>query len=498
MAGREHLHHGRDDPHHRRGACHHNDSNRRCVQLLSQEDVLDPMEDFLLQEERLIHDEQIDGVDCVITIPATIPMRQRILPLLYKGQRITRQKSLDLLQTNKGKRKQCNGLVYCPDQMPDEDGGENNGWMTVIRRPVNKDPNPQASFLINVPVPKDADPNTSGQIMVHYFEESECIDDDDRKDFESFLQTHSHVRAAPFESGKMVSAGRRFDYASSSPTTYRGVHMTKSAADCLMKRHSLKVNQIMMNSICKKPLLRELKRHRKFSTGVNVKSKKSGREVTLMPSLAIAQDLTNSLHTDVQDDTQGFAVYFSRDHKQPGLTWFLLPEHGLAIQLKAGTVLSWESSVFPHCSCNCRQGIYGSNPRSNRQVNQKSIAELAYSTHGHAYNLHVGQKVLVRATFGDLEKLGVTWKSSDDCSITARRKKKSYRQATVKAIDRVNKQVRILYEGKLKKLKEHMVPMFHICRLDFLNPTVLEDRWNAKTSRSNKSKSLQARKKFKK
>ena len=162
MAGREHLHHGCDDPHHRRGACHHKDSNQRSVQLLSQEDVLDPMEDFLLQEERLIHDEQIDGVDCVITIPATIPMRQRILPLLYKGQRITRQKSLDLLRTNKGKRKQCNGLVYCPDQMPDEDGGENNGWMTVIRRPVNKDPNPQASFLINVPVPKDADPNTSG------------------------------------------------------------------------------------------------------------------------------------------------------------------------------------------------------------------------------------------------------------------------------------------------------------------------------------------------
>ena len=91
MAGREHLHHGCDDPHHRRGACHHNDSNQRSVQLVSQEDVLDPMEDFLLQEERLIHDEQIDGVDCVITIPATIPMRQRILPLLYKGQRITRQ-----------------------------------------------------------------------------------------------------------------------------------------------------------------------------------------------------------------------------------------------------------------------------------------------------------------------------------------------------------------------------------------------------------------------
>ena len=480
MAGGEHFHHGSE-------VCHHKGSN-------GSDEVLDPTEDFIqceeIDDDNFVQEVASSNRHCVKTINCPIATDQRVLPLLYNGASITREKSLEYLLTKKkGKRLQCNGLVYDCNQMPNEFASgsgpeselvDNNGWPTVIRRPSMGDPYGKDSFMINT---------NAGYILVHYYDETKYIMDQDRRDFERFVQTHSRVRDVPYESGVMVSAGHRFDFASSSATTYRGIHMTKTLADSLMKHHSMKLYEVMIDTVCKKPLLREIRRHQKFSTGVKVGEK------TLMPSLAIAEDLTSSIHVDVQDDTRGFSVYFSKNPEKPGLTWFLLPEQGLAIQLKAGTVLSWESSVMPHCSCSVRPGVNGSAPRSNRQINQKFIAEKAFSTAGHGKDIKIGQKVLVRSTFGELEQLGVTWNSTEDCSIKARQKKKSYRQATVKAIDMKNRQVTVLYDGKLKWLKEHKVSMFHVCHLHYLDPTVLENKWNAKRTKQQKSRSHHSKRK---
>ena len=62
-------------------------------------------------------------------------------------------------------------------------------------------------------------------------------------------------------------------------------------------------------------------------------------------------NLGNPAHYDLLDGFRGFAQWYA-DDPQAKITswWFVLPEHGVAIELQDGALISWDGRVVLHCS----------------------------------------------------------------------------------------------------------------------------------------------------
>ena len=74
------------------------------------------------------------------------------------------------------------------------------------------------------------------------------------------------------------------------------------------------------------------------------------------PSYVFSKNLTNSLHIDTGDDSKSFAIFFQQEMN--GLTWFLFPFYGIAIECSRHTVISWDGKTMFHCSCTVSDGLY--------------------------------------------------------------------------------------------------------------------------------------------
>ena len=65
-----------------------------------------------------------------------------------------------------------------------------------------------------------------------------------------------------------------------------------------------------------------------------------GANILVLPRVSISEDLDNSTHIDVSDDTCTFAVFHPSEPKTLGLSWFLFPAHGIIIQISCVVMMS--------------------------------------------------------------------------------------------------------------------------------------------------------------
>ena len=77
-----------------------------------------------------------------------------------------------------------------------------------------------------------------------------------------------------------------------------------------------------------------------------------------LPTIAISEDLTNSIHVDLDDSSESFGYWFSRKGKK-GRTWFLFPYYSLAIECshKSPMLITWDGRCQEHCSCTVGRGV---------------------------------------------------------------------------------------------------------------------------------------------
>ena len=77
-----------------------------------------------------------------------------------------------------------------------------------------------------------------------------------------------------------------------------------------------------------------------------------------LPTIAISEDLTNSIHLDREDCSESFGYWFSRK-KQKGRTWFLFPYYSLAIECSHQNpmLVTWDGRCQEHCSCTVGRGV---------------------------------------------------------------------------------------------------------------------------------------------
>ena len=73
----------------------------------------------------------------------------------------------------------------------------------------------------------------------------------------------------------------------------------------------------------------------------------------------MSEDLNNSSHVDVNDDTRTFTVFHPSEPHSQDLSWFLFPTHGVAIQISGVVVVSWEGNLLEHCICLVVKGVLG-------------------------------------------------------------------------------------------------------------------------------------------
>eukprot|EP00536_Pseudo-nitzschia_multiseries_P017942 jgi/Psemu1/53319/gm1.53319_g len=147
----------------------------------------------------------------IIIQAETLQLNEVIIPQLYNDANISVADAEGLLK-RPGKNGQVNGLVYCKDQMPEVN--LHKGWKHVLRPPTDK--TSEQSYIVTV-APSGDGSSTAGNIYVHY------------------LPCNHKVVPALYdgrvgEGGRMVGAGRRVDFASSSRTFYKsnGKHMCLS------------------------------------------------------------------------------------------------------------------------------------------------------------------------------------------------------------------------------------------------------------------------------
>ena len=63
------------------------------------------------------------------------------------------------------------------------------------------------------------------------------------------------------------------------------------------------------------------------------------------PTFAVSRNLGNPAHFDTKDAFMGFAQWYQDDpQKRVASWWFLLPDHGVAIELQDGTSIAWEGA----------------------------------------------------------------------------------------------------------------------------------------------------------
>ena len=120
----------------------------------------------------------------------------------------------------------------------------------------------------------------------------------------------------------------------------------------------------------------------------------------------ISEDLDNSSHIDVNDDTHTFAVFHLSEPKTPGLSWFLFPAHGVAIQTSDVVVVSWEGNLLEQFNCSVTKGVLGECLKNEKRSTRHVAFETAYNKPRHNNILFKGMTVMVRQKLEELNDLG--------------------------------------------------------------------------------------------
>ena len=87
--------------------------------------------------------------------------------------------------------------------------------------------------------------------------------------------------------------------------------------------------------------------------GVDYDSFRSCPDFRRVRSFAVSHNLGNARHVDRRDARQCYAVWLRGDPHARATQlawWFLIPDHGVAIELRDGTMGSWDGRVVPHCT----------------------------------------------------------------------------------------------------------------------------------------------------
>jgi len=70
-----------------------------------------------------------------------------------------------------------------------------------------------------------------------------------------------------------------------------------------------------------------------------------------IPTSAVSKNLGNPPHYDKKDGHRGYAMWIADGMmNQVSSWWFVLPMHGIAVELCDGVIISWNGSEVMHCS----------------------------------------------------------------------------------------------------------------------------------------------------
>ena len=449
--------------------------------------------------EKLIAQQKVRCISKTIEIDYLLPREEWVTPLQYHGVELTKETAIKIITKNVGRKQQCDGLVYLKKQMPSMKN--NKEWKFVIRRPTSTEIQKGTAiwaYNLKTKVAAVAPTTCTGNIMVNYFVDTdtdiEPIISRIRQASQTFMEIHKQVRIVKGEYGTMHPAGARVDYCSSTMTAYVGNNaFDKGRSRRQLRQYALDLQQIVMKSICKEDLVRELRNEKQTNKGLTFQDD-SGTDMGAMPLYSTSKDLTNSIHIDVHDDSRTFAVYLSPVKKVPGKTFFVFPAISLVIEIVPGMVLSWEAHAMYHCSVTTVKGIIGIALCSNKRTSKHSIIPQAFNTRGHNKGIKVGDTVMARETLQELQYKGVSVPSSADCSVNERPKKKSYRAASVTSVEDGN--LEIIYKGKLKRsLGKHYIQSLDACKMDYLDTARLDNNQNTINSKSKQSRKNNSKRK---
>ena len=268
-----------------------------------------------------------------------IPIKEQVIPRSYEGRRIKRSKAIQLLNGSIGRRKQINGLTFDLEELPTSSSNKN--WSTVIRRPVpfNKKTSQHAHRIKNA---------TTTDIYVHYLGDDDvkhCI-----KDLvQYYLLNHSSVRTIDGESGTMKPAGMRVDYRTSTITSYKHFG-NKAISDRVFEDGLVEFRKLIQSSCCAKSYELEMDALEECGNFRTI------LEQSILPTMVVSENLTNSMHCDTNDDARSFSLFYPI--LPNAQTLFLFPTIGLCIDISSPVIICWDGRVAQHGSYTTTPGIH--------------------------------------------------------------------------------------------------------------------------------------------
>ena len=103
----------------------------------------------------------------------------------------------------------------------------------------------------------------------------------------------------------------------------------------------------------------------------------NGRMITVLPTYAVSESLTNnSIHKDINDASRCYAVFYQQEGV--GKSFLVFPYYSLAIECGQSPVLvSWDGRRQKHCTITCEPGIrslfgaFNQNVEKNQGINHQ-------------------------------------------------------------------------------------------------------------------------------
>lgn len=380
---------------------------------------------------------------------------RRILPRMYKNNGINQQQAAELCNNKKniGYRHQVNGLVYNPNQMPNV--SSDNNWPVVSRAPTKKNPQRTAEF--------DLGPG-NGSIMIHHPEVKIERASSIHVAAEFALKHHSRNRVIEGEGGVMVSAGRRFEYRSSTVVPYvnkhfAGVDRQDDHGHNVFNKGISSFHELIRSTPLKDTFLGDIECLKQTGNVLNLRSRE-GTSYAAHMSYAVSHNLSNSPHIDTNDASKSFDLFYTLP-SEPGRAWLLFPDHGIAIELCGTVFVCWDGRIQHHCSRTVSGNVYSLFAGSRKDVGHYYRVQNAFLTpKSNTCPIQVGEKVYVRDKLKNMKG-----RKYDDPYAHMYPQYMMHRQAIVTFIDPANHMVSVDFIGKLKKYGTQKFATGNVCRV---------------------------------
>ena len=221
------------------------------------------------------------------------------------------------------------------------------------------------------------------------------------KNVKYFLKTMPEVRKScdntpiPCESGKMISVGKRIDYKTGAETFYLPFANVRNKENDMkrLKQTAFLFNKAICNSICKTQYEKDISEMETIGMTLPVNS------TDCTPTYVCSRDLTNSPHLDYADTSQSYALFYrsGNDNRlSNGVTWFMFPYYGIAIELSGPTYISFNGRTMYHCSLTTCEGIESICSCPTKRLNQVCTYRTAFSNRQGGISLKRNDEVVVR------------------------------------------------------------------------------------------------------